>query len=660
MFSSVRDGIANLRKKESPLETQLKEATSRENWGVPNSTLQAIASSTQEMESCDFIMNFLWKVLQEKKEKEWRRIVKALSLIEVILKHGSERAIQDVRREQWRIQQWKEFRHMEDGKDVGSAIRFKVSTILEMLSDEELLQEEKDKAAKISQKMTSMGAPGAEAAGKASLGPSAFKSPFDKARRKKWRRGQAEESPQSSPSGFSPGGGRPPASEAEANAMVQQFISVTNASRLSAKECLERNQWDMHRAVMQYLGGQAGGRDSFGGFGSSFGEKPGWTERKTRADQVVKITQVTEQVAEDLLERAGWNVEAALELYFTEMPSSHAIGRQPSVPSTAARPAARSPSTSSGSEESSSEESEEEAFPKGKGRGGGGFGGGWPQDGSKGGGGWPSGGNGAWGSSGWPGGGGGAGGGGGWQSQPGSNPPSGWGGGGGGGKGGGWPDAGSSGFGGAGPRNDPFAAGGPGAWGGGSAQRSSSNGPSYSSSSFGGPNSGPFGGCGGSSTPRGGQPASNPFGGSCGGSACQGSSGPFGSSSFGGGFGGPASGKGPGGKGAGFGGPAANPFGGSSSGCGGGGCQGKGGGAGFGGPPGGFGGPPGGGYGGPPGGGGGFGGPQGGGFGRPPAGGKGGFGGPPAGGFGGPPGGGGGGGFGSAGFGGQQGGGFGW
>ncbi|CAJ1382951.1 unnamed protein product [Effrenium voratum] len=95
MISRMKEGLGTLRKKDSPLEAQLKEATSRENWGVPNTTLQAIAQATSNMEDCDLIMSFLWKILQEKKDKEWRRVVKTLSLIEMIVKHGSERAIQE-------------------------------------------------------------------------------------------------------------------------------------------------------------------------------------------------------------------------------------------------------------------------------------------------------------------------------------------------------------------------------------------------------------------------------------------------------------------------------------------------------------------------------------------------------------------------------------
>ncbi|CAE7270915.1 unnamed protein product, partial [Symbiodinium sp. CCMP2456] len=63
MFGRMKEGLGSMRKKESPLETQLKEATSREKWGVPNTTLQAIATATNNMEDCDMVMSF--KILQD-------------------------------------------------------------------------------------------------------------------------------------------------------------------------------------------------------------------------------------------------------------------------------------------------------------------------------------------------------------------------------------------------------------------------------------------------------------------------------------------------------------------------------------------------------------------------------------------------------------------
>ncbi|CAE8623351.1 unnamed protein product, partial [Polarella glacialis] len=234
--------------------------------------------------------------------------------------------------------------------DVGSGIRFKAAAILEMCADQELLMEERQKAQKLTEKLGLQGVVGAEmpVTKERSGGTSAFKSPFG-GRQKDWKgRKKAgkedESSPSSSPPGYSPGG-RPPSSEMEANTLIQQFISVTNASRLSAKDSLERHDWDVQAAVAQYLHENRGE-----GFGNSRSDKPGWTEQKTRADQLIQIAKVTEREAQDLLERSGWHVEAALEKFYAEQPSS------PPARSTNSRPAPtpaprrdQSPSSGSGS-----------------------------------------------------------------------------------------------------------------------------------------------------------------------------------------------------------------------------------------------------------------------------------------------------------------------
>ncbi|CAE7524947.1 Epn3, partial [Symbiodinium sp. CCMP2456] len=88
-------------------------------------------------EDCAMVISFIWKILQEKDE-QWRRIAKTLALLEVILTCGSENAFQEIRRDQWRIQQWEDFRFLEEGTDVGAGIRSKASEVLQMLADEEV------------------------------------------------------------------------------------------------------------------------------------------------------------------------------------------------------------------------------------------------------------------------------------------------------------------------------------------------------------------------------------------------------------------------------------------------------------------------------------------------------------------------------------------
>lgn len=57
------------------------------------------------------------------KDKNWRRVFKALQLIEVCLKHGNPSFCDAVRSDIWRVMKWGELHYNEGGKDVGSGVR---------------------------------------------------------------------------------------------------------------------------------------------------------------------------------------------------------------------------------------------------------------------------------------------------------------------------------------------------------------------------------------------------------------------------------------------------------------------------------------------------------------------------------------------------------
>eukprot|EP00928_Gymnodinium_smaydae_P060305 TRINITY_DN4390_c6_g1_i2.p1 TRINITY_DN4390_c6_g1~~TRINITY_DN4390_c6_g1_i2.p1 ORF type:complete len:198 (-),score=26.44 TRINITY_DN4390_c6_g1_i2:59-571(-) len=157
MWGKVSDFTANLRKPKSQLETDLKEATSNKNWGAPNTVLQGIAIQSANPDDCQLILQHVWTVLSDKSDKNWRAIQKTLALVETLILHGSDMIIEDIRRELWRIHNWKMHRVMEAGKEVGGGIRGKATTIVDLLGDSELLQQERSKAMALSAKMTSMG-----------------------------------------------------------------------------------------------------------------------------------------------------------------------------------------------------------------------------------------------------------------------------------------------------------------------------------------------------------------------------------------------------------------------------------------------------------------------------------------------------------------------
>ncbi|CAE7613817.1 EPSIN2 [Symbiodinium natans] len=156
-LGSVKKAANRVTQRESALEKNLREATSNQNWGVPNSQLHDIARASFDFQEYQTIITEIWAGLQEAKSR-WRRVLKTLNLVEFLVKNGSERIIDEIRRDQYKVRPLMDFSYSEDGKDKGAAVREKTKAILELISDNELLRSERDKARTHREKF--MGMPG--------------------------------------------------------------------------------------------------------------------------------------------------------------------------------------------------------------------------------------------------------------------------------------------------------------------------------------------------------------------------------------------------------------------------------------------------------------------------------------------------------------------
>eukprot|EP00401_Gymnodinium_catenatum_P029171 CAMPEP_0117466050 /NCGR_PEP_ID=MMETSP0784-20121206/4942_1 /TAXON_ID=39447 /ORGANISM="" /LENGTH=441 /DNA_ID=CAMNT_0005259979 /DNA_START=56 /DNA_END=1378 /DNA_ORIENTATION=- len=379
MWDRVSRIAGDLRKPSSQLEADLKEVTSDKNWGAPNTKLQGIALQSKDPECCQLIAQHVWQVLGERSDKFWRRIQKTLALVEVLLKYGSDQIIDDIRRDVWRIQHWKEHRVMEQGKEVGGGIRAKASTVIELCSDQDYLAQERTKAMALSAKMGGMGTTSAEGNFNA---PSALKSPFQKGKKKEqlhgngWKDDGTNFSPNSnqgfSPNGYGSGARRAHFSEHEKDDFVQQFVTFTGASRTAARDALERSNWDVHNAINKYFNDRSdwSHNDVGGQYGGGHKNKPGPTEQRRLIEQVQRVTNVDDSRARDLLESSNWSTDQAIEMYLNASGARGSGGGGGYDGGAGGRKANRndaSPSGSSGSEESSSSGSDREG-PRNGGR----------------------------------------------------------------------------------------------------------------------------------------------------------------------------------------------------------------------------------------------------------------------------------------------------
>ena len=108
---------------QAELEKKIGEATVNET-GLPSiSLLNEIASRTDDTEECKIISKNCIKLLTIK-PKFWKRILRALALIEHILKTGSPNFVDQIKDERDRIKDLFEFKYKEEGKDRGEPSKF--------------------------------------------------------------------------------------------------------------------------------------------------------------------------------------------------------------------------------------------------------------------------------------------------------------------------------------------------------------------------------------------------------------------------------------------------------------------------------------------------------------------------------------------------------
>merc|ERR1719487_810039 len=141
----------------SALEKKLKEACSNENWGCPNSLLAEIGQATWSPDDYRTVMSYVWATMGEP-PKYWRRILKALNLLEYLLKSGSEHCIDEARDNLYKIRSLEGFHFEEEGKDKGIGLREKAKVVAELLNDRSTLREERDKCRQLRDKFVGISA----------------------------------------------------------------------------------------------------------------------------------------------------------------------------------------------------------------------------------------------------------------------------------------------------------------------------------------------------------------------------------------------------------------------------------------------------------------------------------------------------------------------
>ena len=108
----------------------------------------------------------MWEAIENQRPAAWRVIFKGLTLLEHLVKNGSERCVDDARNHSHLLRSLDRFNYYEGTVDRGIGVREKSKQLVEMLGDDERIREERMKARQLREKfagrsmMTSSGVGG--------------------------------------------------------------------------------------------------------------------------------------------------------------------------------------------------------------------------------------------------------------------------------------------------------------------------------------------------------------------------------------------------------------------------------------------------------------------------------------------------------------------
>ena len=139
---------------------RLKSATSLDNWNTSSTKLNVLAQGTYDTGIYREIIPLLWSRIVEK-PKYWRIVLKCCVLIEYLLRHGSERFIDECRDKIYIIRNLQNFTYIDsEDKDRGLAIRQKSAELITLIQDENKIRELRRNAVQNINKFVSLSSSG--------------------------------------------------------------------------------------------------------------------------------------------------------------------------------------------------------------------------------------------------------------------------------------------------------------------------------------------------------------------------------------------------------------------------------------------------------------------------------------------------------------------
>ncbi|XP_024022083.1 clathrin interactor EPSIN 2 isoform X1 [Morus notabilis] len=129
------------------IEQKVLDSTNNEPWGPHGSLLADIALATRNYHEYQMIMAVIWKRINDT-GKNWRHVYKALTVLDYLVAHGSERVIDEIREHVYQISTLSDFQYIDSsGRDQGSNVRKKSQSLVVLVNDKERIIEVRQKAA---------------------------------------------------------------------------------------------------------------------------------------------------------------------------------------------------------------------------------------------------------------------------------------------------------------------------------------------------------------------------------------------------------------------------------------------------------------------------------------------------------------------------------
>lgn len=142
----------NQAKPKTDVEARVYEVLSHKNWGASSSLMHEIARDTFDAERFYIITRLMWEGMENQRPAAWKIVFKALTLLEFLVKNGAERCVDDARNHGHVLRSLGKFNYYEGTVDRGLGVREKTKQILDVLTDDERIREERQRAKQLREK----------------------------------------------------------------------------------------------------------------------------------------------------------------------------------------------------------------------------------------------------------------------------------------------------------------------------------------------------------------------------------------------------------------------------------------------------------------------------------------------------------------------------